>query len=403
MASQTFAALRHRNYRLWFRGQMVSLFGTWMQLTAQGFLVFQLTRSPAYLGYVSFANGVPSWLLTLYGGVVADRIPRRTLLLVTQTFMMLLAFALAVLTFLGAVRPWHIIGLSFLLGAANAFDAPARQAFVRELVELPDLTNAIALNAIMFNSAVAVGPAVAGLAYAGLGPAWCFALNGVSFLAVIWALSMMRIARTDAPAVRTPAMAGLKEGILYAAHQPMIRTLIGIVAATSLFGISVNTLTPAWAVTVLRGDARTNGWLLSARGVGGLAGGFGIAMLDRFNVRGTLLTAGSFALPVLLLLFAGTRSLPTSLAVYLASGAAFILVQNLANALLQTTVPDHLRGRVMGVFMMTFFGSIPLGSLIIGLLAHALGAPLAIALNAALLLGVAGFIYTRIPALRAAR
>ncbi|HEY6102284.1 MAG TPA: MFS transporter [bacterium] len=403
MASQTFAALRHRNYRLWFRGQMVSLFGTWMQLTAQGFLIFQLTHSPAYLGYVSFANGVPSWLLTLYGGVVADRIPRRTLLLVTQTFMMLLAFALAVLTFLGAVRPWHIIGLSFLLGVANAFDAPARQAFVRELVELPDLTNAIALNAIMFNSAVAVGPAVAGLAYAGLGPAWCFALNGISFLAVIWALSLMRIARTDSPAVRAPAMAGLKEGILYAAHQPMIRTLIGIVAATSLFGISVNTLTPAWAVSVLHGDARTNGWLLSARGVGGLAGGFSIAMLDRFNVRGTLLTAGSVALPVLLLLFAGTRSLPASLAVYLASGAAFILVQNLANALLQTTVPDHLRGRVMGVFMMTFFGSIPLGSLIIGLLAHALGAPLAIALNAACLLGVAGFVYTRIPALRAAR
>ena len=403
MPSQTFAALRHHNYRLWFRGQMVSLFGTWMQLTAQGFLIFQLTHSPAYLGYVSFANGVPSWLLTLYGGVVADRIPRRTLLLVTQTIMMLLAFALAALTFLGAVRPWHIIGLSFLLGVANAFDAPARQAFVREVVELPELTNAIALNAIMFNSAVAVGPAVAGLAYAGLGPAWCFALNGISFLAVIWALVLMRIAPVALPAGHPPAIAGLKEGLLYAARQPMIRTLIGIVAAMSLFGISVNTLTPAWAVTVLHGDARTNGWLLSARGIGGLAGGFGIAMLDRFNVRGTLLTAGSVALPVLLLVFAGTRSLPASLAVYLASGAAFILVQNLANALLQTTVPDHLRGRVMGVFMMTFFGSIPLGSLIIGLLAHALGAPLAIALNAALLLGVAGFVYVRIPALRAAR
>jgi MFS family permease len=403
MPSKTFAALRHRNYRLWFRGQMVSLFGTWMQLTAQGFLMFQLTHSPAYLGYVGFANGIPSWLLTLYGGVVADRVPRRTLLLVTQTFMMLPAFVLAALTFLGAVRPWHIIALSFLLGVANAFDAPARQAFVRELVDLPDLTNAIALNAVMFNSAVAVGPAVAGVAYATLGPAWCFTLNGISFLAVIWALSLMRIARLDSPAVHAPALAGLKEGILYAVRQPIIRTLIGVVAATSLFGISVNTLTPAWAVAVLHGDARTNGWLLSARGIGGLAGGVSIAMLDRFDIRGSLLTTGSFALPVLLLLFALTRSLPGALAVYLASGAAFILVQNLANALLQTTVPDHLRGRVMGVFMMTFFGFMPLGSLGIGLSAHALGAPLAVALNAVLLFGVAVLIYVRIPSLRAAR
>jgi len=403
MPSQTFAALRHRNYRLWFRGQMVSLFGTWMQLTAQGFLVFQLTHSPAYLGYVGFANGAPAWLLTLYGGVVADRVPRRTLLMVTQTFMMLLAFILAALTFLGAVRPWHIIALSGLLGVGNAFDAPARQAFVRELVDLPDLTNAIALNAVMFNSAVAVGPAVAGVAYATLGPGWCFTLNAISFLAVIWALSLMRIPRADAPVLHPPAIAGLKEGLTYAAMQPIIRTLIGIVAATSLLGISVNYLTPAWAVTVLHGDAKTNGWLLSARGVGGLAGGFSIAMLDRFNIRGTLLTAGSFALPVLLLMFAGTRSLPASLAVYLVSGAAFIFVQNLANALLQTTVPDHLRGRVMSVFMLTFFGFMPLGSLGIGITAHALGAPLAVALNATLLLGVAAFIYVRIPGLRAAR
>jgi hypothetical protein len=255
----------------------------------------------------------------------------------------------------------------------------------------------------MFNSAVAVGPAVAGVAYATLGPGWCFTLNAISFLAVIWALSLMRIPRADAPVLHPPAIAGLKEGLTFAAMQPIVRTLIGIVAATSLLGISVNYLTPAWAVTVLHGDAKTNGWLLSARGVGGLAGGFSIAMLDRFNIRGTLLTAGSFALPVLLLMFAGTRSLPASLAVYLVSGAAFILVQNLANALLQTTVPDHLRGRVMGVFMLTLFGFMPLGSLGIGLTAHALGAPLAVALNATLLLGVAAFIYVRIPGLRAAR
>lgn len=401
MPSQTFAALRHRNYRLWFRGQMVSLFGTWMQLTAQGFLVFQLTQSPAYLGYVGFANGLPSWLLTLYGGLVADRMPRRTLLLLTQTVMMLLAFILAALTFLGVVQAWHIIVLAFLLGVANAFDAPARQAFVRELVDLPDLTNAIALNAVMFNSAVAVGPGVAGVTYAALGPAWCFTLNGITFLAVIWALWLMRIDPIPGPVTRAAAFTELKEGLSYAALQPIVRTLIGLVAATSLFGISINYLTPAWAVTVLHGDARTNGWLLSARGVGGLAGGFAIASLDRFNIRGRLLTAGSFALPVLLLVFAATRSVPAALFVYLVSGAAFIFVQNLANALLQTMVPDHLRGRVMGVFMLTFFGSMPLGALLIGLAARQFGPPLAVAVSSLLLLGVGALVYARVPGLRA--
>ncbi len=398
--SPTFAALRHRNYRLWFRGQMVSLFGTWMQMTAQGFLVFQLTHSPAYLGYVGFAAGVPAWALTLYAGLVADRIPRRALLIVTQIVMMLLAFILAALAFLRVVQPWHIIALAFLLGVANAFDAPARQAFVRELVDRQDLTNAIALNAVMFNSAVAIGPAVAGITYAALGPAWCFTLNGISFLAVIWALSLMQIAPGDAPPVRAPAIAGLREGLSYAMFQPIIRTMIGIVAATSLFGISVNTLMPAWAVTVLHGDARTNGWLLSARGIGGLAGGFAIASLDRYNIRGQLLTVGSFALPLLLLIFSTVRWIPGSLAVLFMSGVAFILVQNLANALVQSTVPDHLRGRVMGVFMLTFFGSMPLGSLLIGLAAHPFGPPLAVAVSAALLLAVAVLVYARIPGLR---
>jgi MFS family permease len=380
---------------------MVSLFGTWMQLTAQGFLVFQLTESPVYLGYVGFAYGLPSWLLTLYGGVVADRMPRRTLLLLTQTFMMGLAFILAALTFLRIVQPWHILAIAFFLGVANAFDAPARQAFIRELVDLPDLTNAIALNAIMFNSAVAVGPAAAGIAYAALGPAWCFALNGVTFLAVLSALWLMRLPPMAAPPAAGASGSGLKEGLAYAASEPIARTIIGVIAATSLLGLSVNYLTPAWAVTVLHGDARTNGWLLSARGIGGLAGGFAIASLGRFNIRGRLLTIGSLGMPLLLLAFAGIRSVPLSLVIYLAAGAAFILVQNLANALLQTMVPDHLRGRVMGVFMLMFFGSMPLGSLLIGFTADWLGPQPAVALNSLLLFAVAAVVYARSPGLRA--
>ncbi|MGQ0571200.1 MAG: MFS transporter [Armatimonadota bacterium] len=252
--SQTFAALRHPNYRLWFRGQMVSLFGTWMQTTAQGFLVYELTRSPAYLGYVGFAAGAPSWFLTLYGGVVADRVPRRTLLIITQTSMMLLAFLLAGLTFLGLIRPWHIVVLALCLGIANAFDSPARQAFAAELVHREDLTNAIALNAIMFNTGTAVGPAAAGITYAALGPAWCFALNGVSFLAVIGALLGMRIIPGSIRPQRPSALEDLKDGIRYVAAQPVMRTLVGLVAAISLFGISMNTLMPAWAVSILGGD-----------------------------------------------------------------------------------------------------------------------------------------------------
>ena len=176
---QTFAALKYPNYRLWFFGQLVSLAGTWMQSAALGYLIYQITRSPVYLGYVSFASGIPTWLFTLYGGVIADRVSRRALMIITQTSMMILAFILAALTFTAVVQPWHILLLAFLLGVAQAFDAPARQAFVLEMVEREDLTNAVALNATMFNLAVAVGPAVGGLTYAAFGHGWCFMLNGL--------------------------------------------------------------------------------------------------------------------------------------------------------------------------------------------------------------------------------
>lgn len=191
---KTFTALNYYNYRLWFGGQTVSLFGTWMQRTAQAYLIFDLTKSPLYLGYVGFAYGIPSWLFMLYGGAVADRSSRRKILLLAQSAMMILAFILAALTFSQIVQPWQIIVLAFLLGCANAFDAPARQAFVTELVDRHDLTNAIALNSSMINAATVIGPAVAGLTYAAFGPAWCFTINGLTFIAVIVALIMMKLA-----------------------------------------------------------------------------------------------------------------------------------------------------------------------------------------------------------------
>ncbi|MGQ9534546.1 MAG: MFS transporter [bacterium] len=191
--NNTFLALRYHNYKLWFFGQLVSLFGTWMQTTAQGFFIYELTQSSAYLGYVGFAAGLPTWIFMLYAGVLADRIPRKRIMIITQTVMMCLAFILAFLVFLKVVQPWHIILLAACMGIANAFDAPARQAFVRELVEPEALTNAIALNSAMFNTAIALGPAMGGFIYAAFGPAWCFTINGITFIAVISALVSIRI------------------------------------------------------------------------------------------------------------------------------------------------------------------------------------------------------------------
>jgi MFS family permease len=398
---QTFAALRYRNYRLWFTGQLVSLFGTWMQATAQGYLVFQLTNSPAYLGYVGFAAGVPAWLFTLYGGVIADRMSRRTLMLITQTAMMILAFLLAGLVFTDLVRPWHIVALAFLLGIANAFDGPARLAFVVELVDREDLTNAIALNATMFNLATATGPAMAGLTYALIGPAWCFLLNGLSFLAVIWALLRMRLTPHERAAKLRSTWADLGEGVRYIAAHPTIRTLIGLVGATSLFGISFATLFPAWAVDVLGGDARTNGLLQSARGLGAMLSALMLASLGRFRFKGKLLTIGTFAFPLLLLVFTFVRSLPLSLVVLVGTGIAVILIMNVANALVQGLVPDALRGRVMSVYSMTFFGCMPLGALWIGAAAEYASAPIAMMIGALAALLFAALLFVFAPGVRA--
>lgn len=397
---QTFAAFRYRNYRLWFIGQLISLVGTWMQTTAQGYLVFQLTHSPVYLGYVGFAAGVPSWLFMLYGGVIADRIPRRRLLLFTQSFMMVLAFILAALTFSNRVQPWHIIVLALALGVGNAFDAPARQSFVLEMVERDDLANAIALNSSMFNLATVVGPAASGIVYALVGPAWCFTLNGLTFLGVIIALLMMRLKPFVAPNRATAALDDLKEGLRYIQANPAIRTLISAAAVISLFGLAYMTLLPAWAVTVLGGDETTNGWLQSARGLGALSGALMIASLGRINYKGKLLTIGMFAFPGMLLLFALARWLPFSLLALVGVGWGFMILFNMANTLIQTLVSDELRGRVVSVYTLSFFGLMPLGALLAGAVAEIIGEPLTIILSALISLGFGLFLWIRVPALR---
>jgi MFS family permease len=397
---RTFAALKYPNFRLWFFGQIISLFGTWMQNTAQAYLIYELTRSPAYLGYVGFAAGVPSWLFMLYGGVIADRVSRRNLMVITQTAMLVLAFILAGLAFSGLVQPWHILVLSFALGTANAFDAPARMALIPEMVEKEDLTNAIALNGTMFNAAIVLGPAIGGLIYAAFGPGWCFTINGISFIAVIIALLLMKLPHRPPAGSHAPALAELAEGVRFVLKNHVVQALIIVVGITALFGQSYVTLIPAWAVDVLGGDARTNGLLRSAQGFGALIGVLSIASMGRFNYRGKLLTAGTFAFPVLLFVFSLIRLLPLSLLSIACVGGTVVFIFNLGNSLTQSNVPDALRGRVMSIYSLTFFGGMPIGSFVLGQIAEHTSEALALQAGAVTMLACAALVWLLAPRVR---
>lgn len=397
----TFSALKHRNFKLWFYGQMISLIGTWMQITAQAFLVYELTNSSSYLGYVGFASGIPSWIFMFYGGVVVDRVSRRTVLIITQVALMILSIILAYLTFSGNIQPWHILLLSFLTGIAIAFDAPARQTFINELVHREHLTNAIALNATMFNTASAVGPAISGVMYALIGPAWCFTINAVSFIAVIIGLFMIKLDVKAVARKTTSVFSDLKEGILYIKSHKLIRTFVLFSAAVSLLGVSFTTLIPAWAVKILGGDSTTNGLLQSARGVGALVSALVVASLGTFNFRGKLYTLGAISMPIFIILFAFFHIEFVALVLIFIVGASTVLVYNLTNAFLQILVTDELRGRVLAFYTFTFFGLMPLGSLLIGNTADWLGETFAIILFAVVLLKCSLYIYLRVPKIRA--
>lgn len=398
--SQTFAALRHRNFRLWFMGQIVSLVGTWMQATAQGYLVYELTDSPFLLGIVGFTSGIPVWLFSLYGGVIADRISRRKMIIITQSSMMLLAFILALLTFTGLIQAWQIIIMAFLLGTANAFDGPARQSFVVEMVSREDLTNAIALNSSVFNLGTVVGPAIAGLVYAWLGPAWCFTINGISFLGVLTALFLMRVSPHPINNKSVSPTANLLDGVKFSFGDVNIRVLLIVLGTISVFGFSLMNLMPAWATNVLGGDVKTNGLLLSARGVGSLAGALMIAYLGSRVVRGKIWTIGSVVMPISLLIFGVFRILPVSLAMLVVMGWSLMSAVNITNALVQTHVPDELRGRVMSVYTLIFQGGMPIGALLTGWVADKFSEPAAVLSSALVMLVVVGLCQLLRPSMR---
>jgi MFS family permease len=375
--------------------------GTWAQSAALGYLIYQLTKSPAYLGYVSFASGLPTWIFTLYAGAIADRVPRRTLMVITQSAMMVVAFILAILTFTNLIQWWQILILSFLMGVCNAFDAPARQAFVLEMIEREDMTNAIALNSTMFNLAVVVGPALGGLIYAWVGPGWCFTINAISFIAVIIALLLMKLKPFIPVKTNRSAFGDVKEGLKYVANHPSVRMLISNLFIITLFGLGIATLIPAWAVEVLGGGAATNGFLMAARGLGSLIGALMIASLGRIRFHGKIWTINSLLLPFAMVIFAYMRRLIPSMLAMAAMGFTFMMIVNLSNSMVQIRIADEMRGRVMGVYTFFFFGAMPLGSLISGWAADIIGEPLTVIISAMILLVFALWVFWRQPALRA--
>ncbi|HEY6013534.1 MAG TPA: MFS transporter [Candidatus Limnocylindrales bacterium] len=376
-------ALRHRNFRLFWFGQMVSLVGTWMQSVAQAWLVLLLTHDPLWLGVVAAVQFTPVLVLGLFGGIVADVLPKRRTVMGTQTALMLLALVLAGLSWTGVVQVWHILVLALCLGFVNAVDMPTRQAFVMEIVGREDVANAVALNSAMFNAARIVGPAIAGLVIGVVGVTICFLLNGLSFVAVIVGLAAMREAdlhvgeRLARPHSVGEVGANLAEGLRYVRHTPVVLLAVCLVGLISTLGMNFNVLMPPMAENVLDVGASGFGFLMSAMGFGSLVAALGVAMLRR--PRLSVLLVGAFALGILEAAFAWIRFFPLSLAAVFLAGAGAIAMTATANSAIQLAVPDALRGRVMSVYMTVFAGSTPVGGLLAGWLASSFGAPVALA------------------------
>ena len=403
--SATFAALRYPNYRRWFTGQVLSLGGSWMQSVAQGWLVYQMTGSSLALGAITAAGTIPTIFLMLPAGAITDRVSNRRLLMVTQVVMMISALLLAALTGLDVLQVWQIAALALVSGIAQSFDAPARLAITPKLVDdRADLQNAIAMNSMMFNLARVGGPAIGGLVLASMGATWCFLINGLSFLAVLIALAGMKLPDdTGKPRSDRRIIAEIGDGLRYVWQQPVVRTLVALVGVTSLFGLSYAVLLPAYATDVLKLDAKGYGLLNAAVGIGALTGSLSVASLSRWKSKGLQLTVGSLAFPLALLCFAATRSYLLALFCLAGAGMSFVIQNATANTIIQLSVPDALRGRVMSVYTLFFFGSTPVGAMFAGAVAQRWNSTVAIVLGASVTLAFALAIVFVVPAVRKAQ
>ncbi|MBA2458041.1 MAG: MFS transporter [Gemmatimonadales bacterium] len=396
---RVFSALRSRNYRVFLSGQLVSLIGTWMQTVAQSWLVYRLTGSAVLLGTVGFASQIPIFLLSPLGGMVADRWERRRVLLVTQSCMMVLALALAMLTLTGRIEVWHVLAFAALLGTANGFDIPARQSFIVELVERRDLLNAIALNSSMFNGARVVGPAVAGIIVATVGEGWCFFANAVSYVAVLASLLALRLPRESRERPPASPLAEIAEGWRFVANTAPIRAILLLLGVVSLTGMPYAVLMPVMAEDVLHAGARGLGILMGATGTGALIGALALARRNSLRGLGRLVALGALSFGVFLILFSLSRQFWLSVALLLPMGLSMLFQMASSNTLVQSMVPDRLRGRVMSVYSMTFMGMAPIGALLAGVAAGSLGAPVTIAAGGAVSIVAALLFWRRLPEL----
>jgi len=378
----TFAALRHRNYQLFFWGQLISLIGTWMDKTAEGWLVYKLTGSKVLLGVIAAAGTAPMLILSMWGGSLADRHPKRRILVATQTVAMLLAFVEAWLVWSGLVRPWQIVVLATLGGVVMAFDMPARQAFVIEMTSREDLMNAIALNSSVMNGARLIGPSLAGIIMAKIGIAPCFFIDGLSFLAVIAGLLRMNVPHTLRHAHTGTAFQHALGGLSYVRHNRRVFILMSLFGVVGVFGWSYAVLMPSFARDILHIGETGYGMLLSASGLGALAGALVTASVGPRLPRRPAVFGGVWLFAAMLLAFSFTRNYTLAM-LFLAVGAfGMMLFFSTSNTLVQTSVPDEMRGRVMGVWALIFGGMVPIGSLEAGLMARYFGTPATIAFGA---------------------
>lgn len=417
--SMAFRALRHRNYKLWFFGQGLSLIGTWMQSMAQQVLVYRLTGSASALGIVSFMTVLPLVPLALWGGSLSDRVSKRNLLLVTQTLMMKQAVLLATLTWTGIVRIWHVYSMAFLLGAFKAVDTPARHSFVVEMVGgRDDLISAIGLNSAIQNGAKTLGLALAGVFVAVTGEATAFMVNSLSFLAVIVSLLMMKdLLQVSSEHKKSNALAHMAEGIRYVVSQQTLLILMGLVAVSSFLSKPYQTLMPVFADVNLRESAQPMiaflcnekyvwlncrapealplGLLLAAVGIGAVIGALIVASLPGHAHRGWVLTFGNLSFPLFLLLFVSSSSMTFSLVLMTLTGLTRVMQNAMANTLLQITAPDALRGRVMSFYSLVSHGTTQLGGLQAGFMADWVGAPISVGVGAVVSLVYGAFVALR--------
>jgi len=372
-----FSSLQVKYFRIYWLGMFVSLIGTCMQTVAQSWLVFQLTNSAFLLGVVGFLGSIPIFVLSLFGGVLADRGNKRNILIFTQVTFMFLAFLLAILTQFKLVTPLQIMFIALFNGIVMAFDAPARQSIVVELVGKKHLFNAIALNSVAFNSSRIIGPAIAGVLVSVIGMSGCFYLNGISFLAVIVALFYIKFG-TGRARNSNSALKDLKEGLIFISRNPLILALLSMVGAMSLFGISYVILMPVFVSHVLHTGVKGLGILMSSTGLGALIGALILARLGDFKYKGRLLMGAAFLFSFSLIIFSLSKNYALAVFSLILIGCSSVIPIALINTLLQINVPDEFRGRVMSLFMITFAGIMPFGNLISGGLAQSLGISVAL-------------------------